>query len=168
MSSAFWHLVWSTDGTNDSVELTAPCPHKATLTLKKEAARSKANSTVFRNPTLCQNPEVYHLVSTHCEELDICRICIGALVYLSLVLSVCPSSIPSFNYGHQYCRYDFTQLAANIMKLETSPHQCTVNPCLHKYKSHWWHKSSLRQTAGDCKKNGHLMWSPKPASLDVS
>jgi hypothetical protein len=29
---------------------------KATLTLKKEAARSKANSTVFRNPTLCQNP----------------------------------------------------------------------------------------------------------------
>jgi hypothetical protein len=53
---------------------------KATITLKKEATRSKANSTVFRNPTLCQNPEVYHLVSTHCEELDSYRICTGALV----------------------------------------------------------------------------------------
>lgn len=109
---------------------------KATVTLKRETACSKAISTVFRNPTLCQNPEVCHLVSTRFKELDICRIRIGAIVYLSLVLClcvcVCPSSIPSFNYGHQYCRYDFTQLAANIMKLETSPHQCSMNPCLHK------------------------------------
>lgn len=74
---------------------------KATLTLKRETAGSKEMSTAFRNPTRCQNPEVCHLVSTRCEELDICRIHIGAIVYLFLVLSLCPSSIPSFNYGHQ-------------------------------------------------------------------
>lgn len=67
---------------------------KATLTLKRETASSKAIWTVFRKHTLCQTPEVYHLVSTRCEEPDIHRIRIGAIVYLSFVLSVCPSFFP--------------------------------------------------------------------------
>jgi len=59
---------------------------KATITLKKETARSKEIPTVFHNATRCQNPAFYHLVSTRCEEPDICRIRIDAIVCLSLVL----------------------------------------------------------------------------------
>jgi len=74
---------------------------KATVTLKRETASSKAMSMVFRNPTRCQNPEVYHLVSTRYEELDISRIRIGAIVYLSLVLlffrPLFPRSITEIN-----------------------------------------------------------------------
>jgi hypothetical protein len=122
----------------------------ATVTLKREAAHSKVKSTVTGNPTRLQNPEDYELVSTRCEGLHICRIRVGVLVYLSLVLSVCPSSIPSFNYGHQYSRYDFTQLDANIMKLETSPHQSAAILV-------FINRDMARQVCGSCSNSKPLL-----------
>ena len=85
---------------------------EATLTLKMEAARSKVTPLVICDPTRCQDPEEYHLVYICSGGLETSRINVCALVCLSFVLSVCPFSIPPFNYGHQYYRYDFSQLAA--------------------------------------------------------
>lgn len=107
---------------------------ETTLILKMEAARSKAKPVLICYLTRCQNPEYSCLMNTPSEGLEICRIRVCLSLCLSVVLSVCPSSVPAFNYGHQCCRYDFTQLAVNIVKSEISPHQCAVKHCLHEQR----------------------------------
>lgn len=36
------------------------------------------------------------------------------------------------------------------MKLETSPHQCTVNPCLHKYRNGETYVCDVAATLSHC------------------